>query len=276
MVAKDNGGIDDRRDDPSNSGSPTTPSAEGGAEGSEPATQPVDPNPEGTTAFIRAMFERLEEHARTISLQLREDLRTAQDEFMSRMAAERQQREKAFEEEVTASIAGRVDTEVATQVTKEVEARLVCDVVEAQRELSTVQESLAVKLAQLESVADVVGSMQQGLADPRQLAKLAQLESVADVVGSMQQRLADPLQLAKLAQLESVADVVGSMQQGLADPRQLAQEELDRSMQQGLADPRQLAQEELDRLREELTVLRADVGMIQGQVQDMKAHVEEA
>ena len=92
----------------------------------------------------------------------------------------------------------------------------------------------------------------------------------------MQQRLADPLQLAKLAQLESVADVVGSMQQGLADPRQLAQEELDRSMQQGLADPRQLAQEELDRLREELTVLRADVGMIQGQVQDMKAHVEEA
>ena len=250
MLAKDNGGIDDRRDDPSNSGSPTTPSAEGGAEGSEPATQPVDPNREGTTAFIRAMFERLEEHARTISLQLREDLRTAQDEFMSRMAAERQQREKAFEEEVTASIAGRVDTEVATQVTKEVEARLVCDVVEAQRELSTVQESLAVKLAQLESVADVVGSMQQGLADPRQLAKLAQLESVADVVGSMQQ--------------------------GLADPRQLAQEELDRSMQQGLADPRQLAQEELDRLREELTVLRADVGMIQGQVQDMKAHVEEA
>ena len=224
MLAKDNGGIDDRRDDPSNSGSPTTPSAEGGAEGSEPATQPVDPNREGTTAFIRAMFERLEEHARTISLQLREDLRTAQDEFMSPMAAERQQREKAFEEEVTASIAGRVDTEVATQVTKEVEARLVCDVVEAQRELSTVQESLAVKLAQLESVADVVGSMQQGL----------------------------------------------------ADPRQLAQEELDRSMQQGLADPRQLAQEELDRLREELTVLRADVGMIQGQVQDMKAHVEEA
>ena len=170
---------------------------------------------------------------------------------MSRMAAERQQREKAFEEEVTASIEGRVDTEVATQVTKEVEARLVCDVVEAQRELCTVQESLAVKLAQLESLADEVGSMQQGLADP--------------------------LQLAKLAQLESVADVVGSMQQGLADPRQLAQEELDRSMQQGLADPRQLAQEELDRLREELTVLRADVGMIhQGQVQDMKAHVEEA
>ena len=28
MLAKDNGGIDDRRDDPSNSGSPTTPSAQ--------------------------------------------------------------------------------------------------------------------------------------------------------------------------------------------------------------------------------------------------------
>ena len=78
MVAKDNGGIDDRRDDPSNSGSPTTPSAEGGAEGSERAKQPAELDPERTSAFMQAMFERLEEHARTISLQLREDLRTAQ------------------------------------------------------------------------------------------------------------------------------------------------------------------------------------------------------
>ena len=137
MVAKDKGGSDDRRDDPSNSGSPTTPSAEGGAEGSEPATQPVDPNPEGTTAFIRAMFERLEEHARTISLQLREDLRTAQDEFMSRMAAEREQREKAFEEEVTANF----EAEIATKVAEAVEARLEYDVVvERDRETGPARE----------------------------------------------------------------------------------------------------------------------------------------
>ena len=167
MLAKDNGGIDDRRDDPSNSGSPTTPSAEGGAEGSEPATQPVDPNPERTSAFMQAMFERLEEHARSTSLQLRKELLAAQDEFMSRMAAEREQREKAFEKEVTANI----EAEIATQVAEAVEARLEYDVVVARQEVSALQESVTEKLAQLESVVASVGSVQETLADPRQLAQ---------------------------------------------------------------------------------------------------------
>ena len=201
MLAKDNGGSDDRRDDPSHSGSPKTASEEGGAEGRETLDQPAEPNPERMSAFMQAMFERLEEHARSISMVLREDLRSAQDEFMNRMAAEREQREKAIEEAVTANF----EAEIATKVAEAVEARLECDVVVAQREVSVLQESLTAKLAQLESVVVSVESAQRALADPRQLA-----------------------------------------------------------------------QEELDRLREEFTVLRADVGVIQGQVEDMRAHVDEA
>ena len=133
MVAKDKGGSDDRRDDPWKSGSPNTPSAEGGAEGSEQAKQqaePNEPNTERMSAFMQEMFERLEEHARSISLQLREDFRVVQDEFMSRMAAEREQREKAFEEEVTANF----EAEIATKVAEAVEARLEYDVVVARQE----------------------------------------------------------------------------------------------------------------------------------------------
>ena len=65
------------------------PSAEGGAEGSEREKQPAELDPERTSAFMQAMFDRLEEHARSTSLQLRKELLAAQDEFMSRMAAER-------------------------------------------------------------------------------------------------------------------------------------------------------------------------------------------
>ena len=85
------------------------PSAEGGAEGSEREKQPAELDPERTSAFMQAMFERLEEHARSTSLQLRKELLAAQDEFMSRMAAEREQREKAFEKEVTANIEAEID-----------------------------------------------------------------------------------------------------------------------------------------------------------------------
>ena len=143
------------------------PSAEGGAEGSERAKQPAELDPERTSAFMQAMFERLEEHARSISLQLREELRVAQDEFMSRMAAEREQREKAFEEEVTVNI----KAEIATKVAEAVETRLEYDVVVARQEVSALQESVTEKLAQLESVVESVGSVQQALADPRQLAQ---------------------------------------------------------------------------------------------------------
>ena len=51
------------------------------------------------------------------------------------------------------------------------EARLECDVVVAQREVSVLQESLTAKLAQLESVVVSVESAQRALADPRQLAQ---------------------------------------------------------------------------------------------------------
>ena len=79
MLAKDNGGSDDRRDDPPNSGSHDTPSAEGGAEGSEGRRLTQAMFEEHAPAFMQAMFE---EHARTISLKLQEDLRAAQDEFI--------------------------------------------------------------------------------------------------------------------------------------------------------------------------------------------------
>ena len=72
------------------------------------------------SAFMQAMFERLEEHARSISMVLREDLRSAQDEFMNRMAAEREQREKAIEEAVTANFEAEIATKVAEAVEEDV------------------------------------------------------------------------------------------------------------------------------------------------------------
>ena len=176
------------------------PSAEGGAEGSEREKRPAELDPERTSAFMQAMFERLEEHARSVSLQLREELLAAQDEFMSRMAAEREQREKAFEEEVTANI----EAEIATQVAEAVEARLEYDVVVARQEISALQGSVTEKLAQLESVVESVGSVRQALADPRQLA-----------------------------------------------------------------------QEALDRLNAQIATLQEDVGLIQGEVRGMQAHLDE-
>ena len=83
------------------------------------------------------------------------------------LAAEREQREKAFEEAVTANF----ETEIATKVAEAVEARLEGEIVVTQREVSALQEILAEKLAQLESVVDSVGSVQQASADPRQLAQ---------------------------------------------------------------------------------------------------------
>ena len=176
MVAKDNGGSDDRRDDPPNSGSQDTPSAEGGAEGSEGRRLTQAMFEEHAPAFMQAMFE---EHARTISLKLQEDLRAAQDKFMNRMAAEQEQRERTFEEKVTANF----EAELATKVAEVVEARLEYDVVVARREVSTLQESLTEKLAQLESVVDSVGSAQQALADPRQLAQEELDRLNAQIVG---------------------------------------------------------------------------------------------
>ena len=181
MVAKDHGGSNARRDDPTNSGSPNTPNAEGSAPRLETGG-PSDPEPIETPEWAQALFEQLAEHTRTMSQQLRETLLSAQDEFSSRMAAEREEREEAFQREVTEEVEAtvaiavearqtRLDAEIAAQVATAVEARLQCDVVVVQREVSALQESLTEKLAQLESVADSVGSMQQALADPRKLAQ---------------------------------------------------------------------------------------------------------